>query len=541
MSWQTPSDTTRGYQFSYDGLNQMTNAAYGEGSSLNTNPNRFTETVSYDKHGNINTLMRYGKQDVGYGLIDNLNYNYAGNQLTRVTDAVSGPLYAGAFHFMDGEKDSTIEYAYDANGNMTKDYNKKIAVINYNALNLPDRLQYAYGHTIGYLYDATGSKLSVADTTVNTNLLVPMGSTVPTPVPTADILTTMKTDYCGNIIYEDGALSKILTEEGYITLSGTTPVYHYFLKDHEGNNRVVLNQNGTVEQVSHYYPFGGLFGDNTGGSVQPYLYNGKELDRMHGLDLFDYGARHYDAAIGRWFTMDPLAEMNYSVSPYAYCTGSPIRNIDPTGMDVWSTSDPTQIAEFYKKMKNGESSDMSSWEHQTDEEFLGGSLTNTFTYNDRTQMISLQYGIEGPGWGGVAVYRFSVDKLGDKNFMKRIANGEYKNDDVSIPFFINGLFGTVSDLTEETFKAVRSLSGVNKDLVKLSAFEVVGRITGGLQLADNIYNYTRTKDPIYMYKAVGQIAVAGLSYLIGVKEIEMAYNLVMLCSDINDISKKNKN
>jgi hypothetical protein len=61
---------------------------------------------------------------------------------------------------------------------------------------LPDKLQYAYGHAIGYQYDAAGSKLSVADTTVNTNLLVPMGSTVPTPVPTGDILTTMKTDYC---------------------------------------------------------------------------------------------------------------------------------------------------------------------------------------------------------------------------------------------------------------------------------------------------------------------------------------------------------
>jgi RHS repeat-associated protein len=160
-----------------------------------------------------------------------------------------------------------------------------------------------------------------------------MGSTVPTPVPTADILTTMKTDYCGNIIYEDGALSKILTEEGYITLSGTTPVYHYFLKDHQGNNRVVLNQDGTVEQVSHYYPFGGLFGDNAGGSVQPYLYNGKELDRMHGLDLFDYGARHYDAAIGRWFTMDPLAEIDYSVSPYVYCANSPVKNVDLDGRE----------------------------------------------------------------------------------------------------------------------------------------------------------------------------------------------------------------
>lgn len=81
---------------------------------------------------------------------------------------------------------------------------------------------------------------------------------VMTPLTTAQISTTFKTDYCGNVIYENGAVSKILTEEGYITLAGTTPTYHYYLKDHQGNNRVVINQAGTVEQVNHYYPFGGL-------------------------------------------------------------------------------------------------------------------------------------------------------------------------------------------------------------------------------------------------------------------------------------------
>ncbi len=95
---------------------------------------------------------------------------------------------------------------------------------------------------------------------------------------------------------------------------------------------MVLNQNGTVEQVNHYYPFGGLMGESTAGGVQPYKYNGKELDRMHGLDLFDYGARHYDAVIGRWNTIDPLAEKYYGISPYAYCGNNPVRFIDPNGM-----------------------------------------------------------------------------------------------------------------------------------------------------------------------------------------------------------------
>ena len=122
-----------------------------------------------------------------------------------------------------------------------------------------------------------------------------MGSIVP-PLST-NVALTLKTDYCGNMIYENGQLSKILTDVGYITLANSTPTYHYYLQDHLGNNRVVIDEHGQVEQVNHYYAFGGLMGESTGGGAQPYKYNGKELDRMHGLDWYDYGARHYDAVL----------------------------------------------------------------------------------------------------------------------------------------------------------------------------------------------------------------------------------------------------
>lgn len=64
-----------------------------------------------------------------------------------------------------------------------------------------------------------------------------------------------------------------------------------------------------------------------------YKYNGKELDRMHGLDWYDHGAKHNDAAIGRWHVMDPLCEKYYDVSPYAYCHNNPIMLFDLDGMD----------------------------------------------------------------------------------------------------------------------------------------------------------------------------------------------------------------
>ena len=81
---------------------------------------------------------------------------------------------------------------------------------------------------------------------------------------------SVTTDYCGNVVYENGVPQILLTEVGYVSL--TDGKYHYYLKDHQGNNRVVVDEEGTVEEVNHYYPFGGVFSST--GDAQPYKYNG---------------------------------------------------------------------------------------------------------------------------------------------------------------------------------------------------------------------------------------------------------------------------
>ena len=108
-------------------------------------------------------------------------------------------------------------------------------------------------------------------------------------------------------------------------------VYKRQIQDHQGNNRVVVDEDGKVEEVNDYYPFGGLMA-SASESVQPYKYNGKELDRKGGLDWYDYGARQYDAALGKWHAVDPMVEKYYAVSPYGYCGNNPIKFIDPKGM-----------------------------------------------------------------------------------------------------------------------------------------------------------------------------------------------------------------
>ncbi len=86
---------------------------------------------------------------------------------------------------------------------------------------------------------------------------------------------------------------------------------------------------GFIYQTNDYYLFDTPFSNNPSDvSFQKYKYNGKELDRVHGLDLYDYGARNYDAIIGSWTTMDPLAERTPEVSPYVYCKDNPVNAID---------------------------------------------------------------------------------------------------------------------------------------------------------------------------------------------------------------------
>jgi RHS repeat-associated protein len=187
---------------------------------------------------------------------------------------------------------------------------------------------------IEFIYDATGAKLR--KTVFENN---------------AAIETR---DYINGKEYKGGVLDRFAHTEGAVVRNENTVFEHqYVIKDHLGNARITYRDginkvdntgnttlnDGTIVaadmmQINHYYPFGMNMEGNWNGlnGKNKYQYNEKELNSDFGLDLSDYGARFYDAAIGRFPTIDILASVYANQTPYAYAANNPISFIDFMGM-----------------------------------------------------------------------------------------------------------------------------------------------------------------------------------------------------------------
>ncbi len=279
LTTKVSSPGNRQFDYSYDKLNRLLQASSTGG--------HLDETISYDQLGNIQSLAR--------GDAGNLSYSYAGNQLS----SVSG--YANR------------NYGYDPNGNATSDGQGRS--LEYNLLNLPKRVTQANSNNTlaTYQYDATGNKLHNQGSD---------GSW----------------DYILGVVYHNGVIDFVSTEEGRAKLTGGAYRYEYNLKDHLGNTRVSFDSNSgqaRVIQEDEYYSFG--LRKPTGGydnaNNNRYLYNGKEV-QTDLANQYDYGARFYDPVIARWTSLDPLAEDNRRWSVYNYAENDPIGKFDPDGMQT---------------------------------------------------------------------------------------------------------------------------------------------------------------------------------------------------------------
>ncbi len=309
MIWKSKGDgEKRKYDFSYDAVNRITGAAFnqyvsGSGTSAIFNKTAgvdFTlSNMTYDANGNIMTMNQNGLKINTSPLIDQLSYTYQtnSNKLSKVLDAVvDKDSKLGDFKYDPATKQST-DYAYDANGNLTKDNNKSISSITYNYLNLPSVITITGKGTITYTYDAAGNKLKKV--TQENNATVPFNGIN----YTTNITTT--TSYIGGSVYESKVYShSALTslqytdelqfighEEGRIrpvrdaSNNITGFVYDYFIKDHLGNVRMVL----TEEQKQDLYPMASLEPSKVATEENYYdIQTGNIVDKSAATGITDY-------------------------------------------------------------------------------------------------------------------------------------------------------------------------------------------------------------------------------------------------------------
>lgn len=315
--WKTANtdNSLKWYTYEYDALNRITEATSVDPLKLSL------DFVGYDKNGNITSLNRKGHKVAqpvlgntnDYDDMDLLVYTYeaTSNRLKKVKD--TGEVNFG---FIDGV-DQTTEYTYDDNGNMITDANKGITSITYNHLNLPLTVTLSGGN-ITYIYDATGVKLKKTVSTGGT------------------------TEYAGNYVYVGSSLKFFNQPEGFVEPDGSGGYdYVYQYKDHLGNIRLSYKDisltstpNLQIQEEHNYYPFGLTHQgyNNTPVTTHPYRFNGKEINEELDLDWYDFGARNYDAALGRWMNLDPLAEQMRRHSPFNYAFNNPLVFTDPDGM-----------------------------------------------------------------------------------------------------------------------------------------------------------------------------------------------------------------
>ena len=280
------------YRFTYDDYSRMTDAVYSGES-----PDKYSEKgITYDLNGNILTLKRYSDGVVS----EDLRYTYTADKLTKVNDAT---------------------YTYDACGNLTKDGRNGLD-IEYNIINLPARIKESdSGRFTEYCYVSDGTKFSALES--NGTGLYYIGSLVYQALDS----DTFK--------FESAGFSKGRFRRSTSAYFRDQYVPEYYITDHLGSRRAMIDHTGELMVLKEYYPFGKTW-DRPHAQVtsDPYGYNGKEEQSVGDAGLLDYGARFYDPGIGRWLTQDPLAEKYYSISPYVYCVNNPVRHIDPNGMEV---------------------------------------------------------------------------------------------------------------------------------------------------------------------------------------------------------------
>ncbi len=380
------------YNYSYDQLNRITGMDVYRGLNETTNSwaamasiTDYKEWVSYDANGNILTYLRNGVSNTSTSM-DKLTYNYiAGtNQLKYVQDSVTDAVYAD-----DIDDQSTAgNYTYDPIGNLTSDAKDSISLIKWNVYGKITEIQRTASAArpvtnIQYTYDAAGNRISkkVAKTGTSTveytwyvrdasgNVMAVYNSTGAGNISSAGYTLNLTEQHLYGssrlgVLNRNISVKTAFTNPGMVTFTRGNKFFE--LSNHLGNVLVTVGDkrtpvddgtytvntlgvytkvNSTPDGKVDYYTADVITANDyySGGMSQPgrkyasgsasyrYGFNGKEKSAEINSGDYDFGARIYDARLGRWFATD--RQTKAWISPYQYCSNSPTNLIDPDGND----------------------------------------------------------------------------------------------------------------------------------------------------------------------------------------------------------------
>ena len=258
---------------------------------------RVKRNMHYDLNGNMRSFERYNGDEI-------LKYKYLldGNQLVNLKSYPGTKDSAGKVAFGVQEADNPFEY--DAMGNLVYDGQNQLK-ISYDFLNLPQKIAPAELHSqagelflANYCYLWNGEKVASTDVRESGYL------------------------YIGSVRYElEGAKPAFESAPFAMGRIGRLDEEYdtrYFLSDHLGSVRAIVNQNGVVTAEYDYMPYGMQHKNSSlaTSDTNEFRYNGKELQARFCVDLYDSQAR-LQGMNARFNSIDPLAEKYFPVNPYA--------------------------------------------------------------------------------------------------------------------------------------------------------------------------------------------------------------------------------
>ena len=372
---------------------------------------------------------------------------------------------------------------------------------------------------ISYLYNALGQKLQKKVVNASTD----------------DV-----TDYVNGYQYLNTNLEFFVHAEGYVKYTPPAGrglgIYSYVFNytDHLGNIRVSYGKDPATNvlkilEENHYYPFGlkhknynsdklayvkeeevfKLKPINTIPPTYKYKYNGKELQDELGLNMYDYGARNYDVALGRWMNVDPLAEKAPDWTPYRAFFNNPLRYTDPTGMyenEDWYVNNESGDIEWFPTsgerngyinmgdsrcgtITGGTSDGIVSFELRNDGSFSVGGVS--YEVGDSAEVGSVVINSHTFDWneifsikGGFTIW--GEDRSGDTSGLNGITTDSFESSDIPTFSNGNGRPGSIFSKTESFFDQVCKFLGIMDD-----TGDTMDRVSSVVEQVKNVREETK--------------------------------------------------